>query len=167
MRYDNPVILGDYSDPDVIRRGDNFYMVASSFNHTPGVPVLKSKNLVDWKIINYVYEDIPFSRFIDVCHGDGAWAPAIRYHNGLFYVIIPFPDEGIYIATTADIEKGNWSKPWCFVYLKGILVNDLEKGVRFIVKRYRPVEKTPVAKSNPSWFQLLIPAVHKTSESTM
>ena len=81
MIYDNPIIFSDYSDPDVIRRNDNYYMVASSFNHTPGVPVLKSKNLVDWKIINYVYNEIPFERFKDVCHGDGAWAPSIRYHN--------------------------------------------------------------------------------------
>ncbi|MBE6137349.1 MAG: glycosyl hydrolase 43 family protein [Erysipelotrichaceae bacterium] len=121
MRYDNPVILGDYSDPDVIRKGDNFYLVASSFNHTPGVPVLKSKNLVDWKIINYVFDEIPFPRFNDVCHGDGAWAPAIRYHNGLYYVIIPFPDEGVYVSATDDIEKGNWSKPWCLIEGKGII----------------------------------------------
>lgn len=53
--------------------------------------------------------------------------------------------------------------PWFSVYLKGILVNDLEKGVRFIIKRYRPVEKTAAAKSNPSWLQLLIPAVNETS----
>lgn len=53
--------------------------------------------------------------------------------------------------------------PWFSVYLKGILVNDLEKGVRFIIKRYRPVEKTATAKSHPSWFQFLVPAIHKTS----
>lgn len=121
MRYQNPVILGDYSDPDVIRKGDNYYMLASSFNHTPGVPVLKSKNLVDWKIINYVFDEIPFERFNKVCHGDGAWAPAIRYHNGLYYAIIPFPDEGIYISSTDDIEKGNWSKLWCLIEGKGII----------------------------------------------
>ena len=121
MKYNNPVILSDYSDPDVLRRGDNFYLVASSFNHTPGVPVLKSKNLVDWKIINYVFDKIPFERFKDVCHGDGAWAPAIRYHKGLYYVIIPFPDEGVYVSSTDDIEKGNWSKPWCLIEGKGII----------------------------------------------
>ncbi len=120
MRYDNPVIFSDYSDPDVIRKGDSFYLVASSFNHTPGIPVLKSKNLVNWKILNYVYEEIPFSRFKNVCHGDGAWAPSIRYHNGLFYVIIPFPDEGIYVSCTDNIEKGNWSKPWCLIRARGI-----------------------------------------------
>lgn len=119
MDYTNPILYSDYSDPDVIRRGDNFYMIASSFNHTPGIPILKSKNLVDWKIIGHVFESIPFERFKDVHHGDGAWAPSLRYHNGLYYVSIPFPDEGIYIASCTDIEKGNWSKPWCLIEGKG------------------------------------------------
>lgn len=119
MEYKNPIILGDYSDPDVIRRNDNFYMISSSFNHTPGVPVLKSKNLVDWKIIGHVYQDIPFERFKNVCHGDGAWAPSLRYHNNKFYAVIPFPDEGIYVSSCTDIEKGNWEKPWCLIPGKG------------------------------------------------
>lgn len=121
MEYKNPVVFGDYSDPDVIRRGDSYYMVASSFNHTPGIPVLKSKNLVDWKIIHYAYKHLPFKRFKDVYHGEGAWAPAIRYHKGLFYLIVPFPDEGIYIYSTDDIENGNWSEPWCLIEGKGII----------------------------------------------
>ena len=112
MEYKNPIILSDYSDPDCIRYGDSYYMIASSFNHTPGVPVLKSKNLVDWKIIGYVFDDIPFERFNDVCHGGGAWAPALRYHNGKFYAFIPFPDEGIYVSECTDIEKGDWSDLW-------------------------------------------------------
>ena len=121
MEYKNPIILQDFSDPDVIRRNDNFYMIASSFNHTPGVPVLKSKNLVDWKIIGYVFDELPFKRFEDVFHGEGAWAPSIRYHNGLFYVVIPFPDEGIYVSSCTDIEKGDWSKPWCLIEGKGLI----------------------------------------------
>lgn len=120
MIYQNPVILSDYSDPDVIRRGDSYYMVASSFNHTPGIPVLKSKNLVNWKIINYVYDEIPFSRFKDVQHGDGAWAPSIRYHDHKYYVCIPFPDEGIYVSSCTNIDLGDWSPLWCLIEGKGI-----------------------------------------------
>ncbi len=120
MRYNNPIILSDYSDPDVIRRNDTYYMIASSFNHTPGVPVLKSKNLVNWKLIGYVMDKLPFPKFNSVCHGEGAWAPSIRYHKGLFYAVIPFPDEGIYVSCTDDIEKGNWSEPWCLIEAKGI-----------------------------------------------
>lgn len=108
MQYRNPVILSDYSDPDVIRVGDDFYMVASSFNHVPGVPVLHSKNLVEWELINHVLPKIPFERFNKVCHGHGAWAPSIRYHGGRFYCLIPFPDEGIFVSETSDIY-GKWS----------------------------------------------------------
>lgn len=120
MRYTNPVILSDYSDPDVIRRGKNFYMISSSFNHTPGVPILKSRNLVNWKLIGYVFDKIPFKRFDNVCHGDGAWAPSLRYHAGKYYAVIPFPDEGIYVASCTDIERGDWSDPWCLIDAKGI-----------------------------------------------
>lgn len=120
MLYQNPIIYSDYSDPDVIRKNDTFYMIASSFNHTPGVPVLKSKNLVDWKLIGHVFEELPFERYKDVCHGDGAWAPSLRYHNKKFYACIPFPDDGIYVSSCTDIEKGDWSKPWCLIPLKGL-----------------------------------------------
>ncbi|MDE7084147.1 MAG: glycoside hydrolase 43 family protein [Clostridia bacterium] len=109
MQYRNPVILSDYSDPDVIRVGKDFYMVASSFNHVPGVPVLHSKNLVEWELINHVLPEIPFERFNRVCHGAGAWAPSLRYHDGKFYCLIPFPDEGIFVSETTD-PYGEWSQ---------------------------------------------------------
>lgn len=104
----NPVIYADYSDPDVIRVGDDFYMISSSFNYVPGVPVLHSKNLVEWELVNYVFDSIPFEGYEVVRHGCGAWAPSIRYHGGKFYALIPFPDEGIYVAETEDI-RGRWS----------------------------------------------------------
>ena len=72
MKYSNPIILSDYSDPDVIRYKDSFYLIASSFNHTPGIPVLKSKNLVDWKIINYVYDKIPLEVLVRM-HLSNGW----------------------------------------------------------------------------------------------
>lgn len=112
MEYNNPIILSDYSDPDVIKYKGSYYMIASSFNHVPGIPVLKSKNLVDWKIIGYVYNKIPFDRFDGVCHGDGAWAPSLRFHNGVFYCLIPFHNEGIFVASCIDIDKCNWCEPW-------------------------------------------------------
>ena len=121
MRYQNPIILSDYSDPDVIKYKNTYYMIASSFNHTPGIPVLKSRNLVDWKLIGHVLDKLPFERFENVNHGDGAWAPSLRYHNGLFYAVIPFPDEGVYVCSTPDIDKGMWSQPWCLIQGKGII----------------------------------------------
>lgn len=118
--YKNPILQFDFSDPDVCRVNDDFYMVASSFNHTPGVPVLHSKNLVEWELINYVFDKLPFERFNEVQKGDGAWAPSIRFHDGYFYVIIPFPDEGIYISKTKD-PYGKWSDLWCVIEEKGII----------------------------------------------
>ncbi|MDE6557897.1 MAG: glycoside hydrolase 43 family protein [Clostridia bacterium] len=120
MRYTNPVINADYSDPDVIRVGEDFYMVASSFNYTPCVPVLHSRNLVEWELVNYVSEELPFERFNKVCAGDGAWAPSIRFHGGKFYCVIPFPDEGIYVSETQD-PCGKWSPLRPLIVGKGII----------------------------------------------
>jgi len=108
MRYENPVIFSDYSDPDVIRVGEDFFMVSSSFNFVPGVPVLHSKNLVEWELVNYVLPQIPFEGYEKVNHGNGAWAPSLRYHGGKFYCLIPFPDEGIFVSETENIY-GEWS----------------------------------------------------------
>ena len=120
MRYRNPVINADYSDPDVIRVGDDFYLVASSFNYTPCVPVLHSRNLVEWELVNYVSDELPFERFNKVCAGDGAWAPSIRFHGGKFYCVIPFPDEGIYVSETTD-PCGKWSPLRPLIIGKGII----------------------------------------------
>ena len=108
MKYQNPIILSDFSDPDCIRYKNNYYMVASSFNHTPIIPILKSVNLVDWKLIRYVSDKLPFEKFNEVRHGEGVWAPSIRYHNNMFYIIVPFPDEGIGVYRTDDIENGEF-----------------------------------------------------------
>jgi beta-xylosidase len=101
-KYKNPVIFADYSDPDVIRVEDDFYMVASSFNCMPGIPVLHSKDLVNWKIIGHVYDSLPLEKYEKPFHGQGSWAPSIRYHKGLFYVYFCTPHEGLFMATAKD-----------------------------------------------------------------
>ncbi len=118
--YKNPIILQDYSDPDAIRVNDDFFMVASSFNHTPVVPILHSKNLVDWRIINYVADKLPFDIYDNVVHGAAAWAPSIRYHNNTYYCVIPFPDEGVFVSTSND-PYGKWSDLHCLIKGKGII----------------------------------------------
>lgn len=100
--YQNPILYADYSDPDVIRVGEDYYMVASSFAYLPGVPLLHSKDLVHWEIINYCVRSLPFEKYDRPSHGSGTWAPAIRHHEGTFYVFIPLPDEGIFVATSKD-----------------------------------------------------------------
>jgi beta-xylosidase len=107
-KYKNPIIFADYSDPDVIRVDDDFYMVASSFNCMPGIPILHSRDLVNWKIIGHVYERLPFEKYDKPAHGEGLWAPSIRYHNGLFYVYFCTPHEGLFMASTND-PAGRWN----------------------------------------------------------
>jgi beta-xylosidase len=105
--YKNPVLFADYSDPDVIRVDDDFYMVASSFNVMPGIPVLHSKDLVNWTILGHVYDRLPFQEFDKPNHGCGSWAPSIRYHNGLFYVYFCTPYRGLFMASAED-PAGDW-----------------------------------------------------------
>ena len=106
-KYKNPVLFADYSDPDVVRVNDDFYMVASSFNCMPGIPVLHSKDLVNWRIIGHVYERLPFEKYDKSAHGQGSWAPSIRYHDGLFYVYFCTPNEGLFMAN-AKRAAGPW-----------------------------------------------------------
>lgn len=102
--YQNPILYADYSDPDAIRVGDDYYMISSSFTYLPGVPILHSKDMVHWEIINYCVTSLPFARYQVPAHGCGTWAPSIRYHDGMFYVFIPLPDEGIFVAKSPDIR---------------------------------------------------------------
>ncbi len=96
--YKNPILYADYSDPDVIRAGSDFYLVSSSFNAIPGLPILHSKDLVNWTIIGHaLLRQPPFDVYSHVKHGAGVWAPAIRYHNGDFFIFYPDPDYGIYV----------------------------------------------------------------------
>lgn len=106
--YRNPILYADYSDPDVIRVGGDFYMTASSFAHTPGLPILHSKDLVNWKLIGHAVDRLPGEYDGPVRHGDGVWAPSIRYHDGKFWIFFSAPDEGIYMTTAAD-PAGPWS----------------------------------------------------------
>lgn len=106
--YKNPVLYADYSDPDACRVGDDFYMTASSFNCVPGLPILHSKDLVNWTIIGYAINKLlPDSTFSRVVHGGGVWAPSIRYHKGEFYIYYGDPDQGVFMTKTKD-PAGEW-----------------------------------------------------------
>jgi beta-xylosidase len=127
-RYTNPVLYADYSDPDVIRVGTDYFMVASSFHFAPGIPILKSPDLVHWQIIGHVLPRLSFAAEYDMIapftltdaiqrptgpglrYAGGVWAPAIRHHKGKFYVYWPTPDEGIFMATASN-PVGPWSAP--------------------------------------------------------
>ncbi len=119
--YTNPVLYADYSDPDVIRVGDDFFMTVSSFNCAPGLPILHSTDLINWTIINYALPyQIPEEVYNVPQHSKGVWAPSIRYHNNEFYLYWGDPDFGVYMIKTADIY-GSWSEPVLVLEGKGII----------------------------------------------
>lgn len=120
-KYKNPVLHADYSDPDAIRVGDDFYMTSSSFDAVPGLPILHSKDLVNWTLIGHALKrQIPIEHFQKTQHGNGVWAPAIRYHNNEFYIYYPDPDFGIYLTKAKD-PKGPWSEPILVEGGKGLI----------------------------------------------
>jgi beta-xylosidase len=116
----NPIIYADYSDPDAIRFDDDFYLVASSINCMPGLPILHSPDLVNWTIINHAVKNLPHPRYAEVQHGCGVWAPAIRFYNSKFWIFFSTPDEGIYM-TTADHPADRWSEPHLVQEGKGLI----------------------------------------------
>ncbi|CAM3404545.1 glycoside hydrolase 43 family protein [Flavobacterium chungbukense] len=119
--YTNPIIHADYSDPDVVRVGDDYYMTASSFNCIPGLPILHSKDLVNWKIIGHaLIKQPPFENYDKVQHGNGVWAPSITYHKNEFYIYYPDPDFGIYMIKAKKAE-GPWSDPILVKAGKGLI----------------------------------------------
>lgn len=128
-KYQNPILFADYSDPDVIRVGETYYMTASSFNYIPGLPILTSKDLIHWELVNYAVKQLeayPTENQEDMvdyeipAHSKGIWAPAIRYQEGLFYIYYGMPDDGIYMVTAED-PLGEWSKPHCVYAGKGYI----------------------------------------------
>ncbi len=152
--YVNPVLNADYSDPDVCRVGDDFYMTSSSFACFPGLQILHSTDLVNWEIIGAALTDYPGPGWSDERpwevlgmdlgmyadgsdrsgldvpgpeawrttpqHGNGVWAPAIRYHDGEFHIYCGDPDRGIFMVKTAD-PRGKWDDPVWVVKAKGYI----------------------------------------------
>jgi hypothetical protein len=119
--YVNPIIHADYSDPDVVRVGNDYFMVASSFTAVPGIPVLHSRDLVNWRIVNHALPRlVPEEAFRTPQHGNGVWAPSIRHHAGKFWIYYPDPDHGIYLTTATD-PRGKWSVPILVKAGKGLI----------------------------------------------
>lgn len=110
----NPIIFADVPDMSMIRVGDAYYMSSTTMHMSPGVPIMKSKDLVNWKLINYAYDTLSNVDELTLengknAYGRGSWASCIRYHNGIFYVFTFAGTTGkTYVYSTADIEKGPW-----------------------------------------------------------
>jgi beta-xylosidase len=112
--YRNPILFADYSDPDIIRVDNDYYLIASSFHFVPGIPILHSRDLVHWEIVGHVVSRLNMNDAYNLTgamrYGRGVWAPAVRFHNGLFYIYFPTPDEGIFVSTAPKMT-GPWSEP--------------------------------------------------------
>ncbi len=119
--YINPILHADYSDPDLIRVGEDYFMTASSFNCSPGLPILHSKDLVNWQLVNYALR-VPGSDafFGRPQHGKGVWAPCIRHRKGTFYIYWGDPDFGVFMVKTAN-PLGEWDPPVQVLEGKGII----------------------------------------------
>ncbi|MCW1924968.1 glycoside hydrolase 43 family protein [Luteolibacter arcticus] len=118
--YRNPVLHADYSDPDVVRVGSDYFLTSSSFNCTPGLPILHSRDLVNWRIVNHALKNLSHPRYSEVQPGHGVWAPSIRHHDGKFWIFFPTPDEGLYLTTATD-PAGDWSAPHLVLAGKGLI----------------------------------------------
>jgi len=120
-RFVNPVIHADYSDPDAVRVADDYFMVSSSFSAVPGLPILHSRDLVSWELVNHALPRlVPEAAFRTPQHGAGVWAPAIRHHAARYWIYYPDPDYGIYLTTAAD-PRGEWSAPVLVKAGKGLI----------------------------------------------
>ena len=126
--YNNPVINADYSDPDVCvgPSGEDYYMTASSFQWTPGLPILHSRDMGNWEIVGYALKSLYegdcklTEHYNKVQHGNGVWAPSIRYHQGEYYIYWGDPDHGVYMVKTKD-PAGEWEQPVCVIRGKGYI----------------------------------------------
>lgn len=110
----NPVIFADVPDMSMIRVGNTYYMSSTTMHMNPGVPIMRSDDLVNWKLINYAYDTLASIDELNLANGKstygrGSWASSLRYHKGVYYVSTFAQTTGkTYIFSTRDLEKGPW-----------------------------------------------------------
>ena len=112
MRYKNPILKSFHPDPSICRVGDDFYLATSSFSYFPGLPVYKSKDLINWSLAGNAItreEQLPLG---EASASGGIWAPTIRFQDGVFYITATFSEKGNFIVTSTDIEKGFSDPVW-------------------------------------------------------
>lgn len=116
------ILFADYSDPDVCEgTAGDYWLTASSFQCTPGLPILHSRDLMHWQLVNYAFERlVPAEHYNTVRHGCGVWAPSIRRHRDTYYIYWGDPDFGIFMVKTTD-PRGRWSEPVLVVEGKGAI----------------------------------------------
>ncbi|MBU1309795.1 MAG: glycoside hydrolase family 43 protein [Gammaproteobacteria bacterium] len=119
-QYQNPVLAGFFPDPSITRNGDDYYMTVSSFTYTPGLPILHSRDLVNWQIVGYALTRESQLQMHDLQVSRGIFAPTLRYHNGTYYLITTVVDRGGNFILTASDPTGPWSDPIWLPEVEGI-----------------------------------------------
>lgn len=135
--YANPVLDADWSDPDVLRVGDDYHLTASSFGRAPGLPLLHSRDLVNWTLVGHALERLePDAEFRLPRHDRGVWAPALRHHDDRFWIFWGDPDHGIF-QINAPAFRGPWTRPHLVKAGKGLIdpcpLWDEETGEAYLV----------------------------------
>lgn len=112
----NPFLWADIPDPSIVRVGDSYYMSHTTMHMAPGVPIMKSSDLVNWKTVGYCYQTLTNSDAMNMnngasAYGKGSWAASIRYKSGTFYVLVPsYTTNKTHLYSTTDVEKGPWKE---------------------------------------------------------
>lgn len=118
--YYNPILAGFYPDPSICRVGDDYYLVNSTFAYFPGIPVFHSRDLVNWKLIGHVMDRAEQMNLEGLGVSEGIFAPAIRFHDGLFYITCTLVGAGGNYVVTAQNPAGPWSNPVWLPQIDGI-----------------------------------------------
>ncbi|MGW0120450.1 family 43 glycosylhydrolase [Streptomyces sp. NPDC003327] len=135
--YRNPVLAADWSDPDVLRVGEDYYLTASSFGRAPGLPLLHSRDLVNWTLVGHALERLePAAAFAAPGHDRGVWAPSFRHHDGRFWIFWGDPDHGIHQINAPSV-RGPWTSPHLVKAGRGLIdacpLWDEESGEAYLV----------------------------------
>lgn len=135
--YRNPVLDADWSDPDLLRVGDDFYLTASSFGRVPGLPLLHSRDLVNWTLVGHALQRLePVREFSVPRHDCGVWAPSLRHHDDRFWIFWGDPDHGVFQVNAREI-RGPWTRPHLVKEGKGLIdacpLWDEETGEAYLV----------------------------------
>jgi len=167
-KFQNPIVAGFYPDPSITRKGDDYYMVTSSFSYAPGVPVLHSRDLVNWQHIGHAISPEQKLDFNGLSVSRGIFAPTIRYHNGLFYIITTAVDSGGNFFITAADPAGEWSEPYWLPEIGGIDPDIFfdDDGKVYIAHNDAPVEAPLYQGHRAIWLWEYDLAAKKVIKST-
>ena len=148
--YSNPLFFDEFSDPDMIRVGNDFYLTGTTMHSMPGLPILQSRDLVNWKFIGYALDKLdlgPEFRLENnqAVYGQGIWAPCFRYHNGTFYIF-----SNVNRHKTQLFRATNPAGPWTRTPMK-VSLHDLsvlfdDDGKAYVVWGYRGIRKAQLTE---------------------